>query len=61
MKRILKKKKERLNSELLKSRNHIKNKIPNICMDLSNHLYEKILGEKTKSDPKEFEKVMRDL
>ena len=55
------KKKERLNSELLKSRNHIKNKIPNICMDLSNHLYEKILGEKTKSDPKEFEKVMRDF
>ena len=26
-----------------------------------NDLYEKILGEKEKSDPKEFEKVMRDL
>ena len=55
------KKKERLNSELIKSKNHIKNKIPNICMDLSNHLYEKILGEKTDSDLKEFEKVMREL
>ena len=30
-------------------------------MDLSNDLYEKILGEKTESDPKEFDKVMRDL
>ena len=30
-------------------------------MNLSNDLYEKILGEKTESDPKEFEKVMRDL
>ncbi len=61
MKRILKKKKERLNSELLKSKKDIKNKIPKICMDLSNHLYEKILNEKTESDPKEFDKVMRDL
>ena len=25
-------------------------------MDLSNELYEKILGEKAESDPKEFEK-----
>ena len=55
------KKKERLNSELLKSKKDIKNKIPKICMDLSNHLYEKILNEKTESDPKEFDKVMRDL
>ncbi|MAI28875.1 MAG: hypothetical protein CBC84_000200 [Pelagibacteraceae bacterium TMED124] len=54
-------KKEKLNSELLKSKRDIQNKIPKICMDLSNHLYEKILGEKTESDPKEFEKVMRDL
>jgi F-type H+-transporting ATPase subunit b len=54
-------KKEKLNSELLKSQKDIRNKIPKICMDLSNDLYEKILGEKTKSDPKEFEKVMRDL
>ena len=30
-------------------------------MDLSNNLYEKILGEKMESDPKEFEKVMKDL
>jgi F-type H+-transporting ATPase subunit b len=55
------KKKEKLNSELLKSQKDIRNKIPKICMDLSNDLYEKILGEKTESDPKEFEKVMRDL
>ena len=54
-------KKEKLNSELLKSQKDIRNKIPKICMDLSNDLYEKILGEKTESDPKEFEKVMRDL
>ena len=54
-------KKEKLNSELLKSKKDIENKIPKICMDLSNDLYEKILGEKAKSDPKEFEKVMRDL
>ena len=54
-------KKEKLNSELLKSKKDIRDKIPKICMDLSNDLYEKILGEKEKSDPKEFEKVMRDL
>ena len=54
-------KKEKLNSELLKSQKDIRNKIPKICMDLSNDLYEKILGEKAESDPKEFEKVMRDL
>ena len=54
-------KKEKLNSELLKSKNNIKKSIPKICMDLSNHLYEKILGEKIESDPKEFEKVMKDL
>jgi F-type H+-transporting ATPase subunit b len=54
-------KKEKLNSELLKSQKDIMNKIPKICMDLSNELYEKILGEKAESDPKEFEKVMRDL
>ena len=53
--------KEKLNSELLKSQKDIRNKIPKICMDLSNDLYEKILGEKAESDPKEFEKVMRDL
>ena len=39
----------------------IKKNVPKICMDLSNHLYEKILGEKTESDPKEFEKVIKDL
>ena len=54
-------KKEKLNSELLKSKKDIRNKVPKICMDLSNDLYEKILGEKAESDPKEFEKVMRDL
>ena len=58
MKKILKKK-EKLNSELIKSKNDIKKNVPKICMDLSNHLYEKILGEKTESDPKEFEKVMK--
>ena len=54
-------KKEKLNSKLLKSKKDLKNKIPEICMDLSNQLYEKILEEKTESDPKEFEKVVRDL
>ena len=52
---------EKLNSELLKSKKDIRNKIPKICIDLSNNLYEKILGEKAEGDPKEFEKVMRDL
>ena len=61
MKKTLKKKKEKLNHELLKSKDSIKKNVPKICMDLSNHLYEKILGEKTESDPKEFEKVIKDL
>ena len=61
MKKTLKKKKEKLNNELLKSKNNIKKNVPKICMDLSNQLYEKILGEKTESDPKEFEKVIKDL
>jgi len=30
-------------------------------MDLSNHLYQKILGDKLESDLKEFEKVVKDL
>ena len=55
------KKKDRLNSELLKSKNEIKKKVPKICMELSNHLYQKILGDKIESDPKEFEKVVKDL
>ena len=55
------KKKEKLNHELLKSKDSFKKNVPKICMDLSNHLYEKILGEKTESDPKEFEKVIKDL
>ena len=54
-------KKESLNFELLKAKNDVKKNIPKICMDLSNNLYEKILGEKMESDPKEFEKVMKDL
>ena len=61
MKKTLKKKKEKLNHELLKSKDNIKKNVPKICMDLSNHLYEKILGEKTESDLKEFEKVIKDL
>ena len=55
------KKKDKLNSELLKSKNEIKKKVPKICMELSNHLYQKILGDKIESDPKEFEKVVKDL
>ena len=55
------KKKDKLNSELLKSKNEIRNKIPKICMDLSSHLFQKILGDKIESDPKEFEKVVKDL
>ena len=55
------KKKDKLNSELLKSKNEIRNKIPKICMDLSSHLYQKILGDKIESDPEEFEKVVKDL
>ena len=55
------KKKDKLNSELLKSKNEIRNNIPKICMDLSNHLYQKILGDKIESDLKEFEKVVKDL
>ena len=55
------KKKDKLNSELLKSKNEIRNNIPKICMDLSNHLYQKILGDKLESDLKEFEKVVKDL
>ena len=43
------------------NRKIIKKNVPKICMDLSNQLYEKILGEKTESDPKEFEKVIKDL
>ena len=55
------KKKDKLNSELLKSKNEIRNNIPKICMDLSNHLYQKILGDKIESNLKEFEKVVKDL
>ena len=55
------KKKDKLNSELLKSKNEIRNKIPKICIDLSSHLFQKILGDKIESDPKEFEKVVKDL
>ena len=38
-------KKNKLNSELLESKKEIRNNIPKICMDLSDHLCEKILGE----------------
>ncbi len=55
------KKKIQLSEELFKSKNQFKKKIPEICIDLSDRLYERILGEKSKSTPSDFEKITKDL
>ena len=36
-------------------------KIPGICIDLSDRLYERILGEKSESTSSDFEKITKDL
>ena len=53
-------KKNLLNENLIKSEKEIMKKIPKICMDLSDQLYEKILGEKVKSNMKDFERIIKD-
>ena len=53
-------KKNLLNENLIKSEKKIIEKIPKICMDLSDQLYEKILGQKVKSNIKDFERVIKD-
>ena len=55
------KKKIHLSEELLKSKHLLKKKIPGICIDLSDRLYERILGEKSESTSSDFEKITKDL
>ena len=57
----LEKKKLDFGNDLMKAKQQIDKNIPKICMELSDQLYEKILGEKIRSNAKEFDEAIKDL
>ena len=57
----LEKKKLDFGTDLIKAKEKIDKNIPEICMKLSDQLYEKILGEKIRSNPKEFNEAIKNL
>ncbi len=52
------KKKEKLNDDIEKNKQSILLKLPNLCVVLSDQLYEKIMGEKIKGDISDFKKLI---
>ena len=56
----MKKKKEKLENDIEKNKNLILANFPNLCISLSDSLYEKIMGEKTKGNIDEFNKSLGD-
>ena len=57
---ISKKKKSKLNSDIEKNRKLIINEIPKLCVNLSDNLYEKIMGEKNRAKTSDFKKLIGD-
>ena len=54
------KKKAKLEYDIEKNKDLILSKVPNLCVSLSDSLYEKIMGEKTKGSINEFNKSVGD-
>ena len=57
----LEKKKTDFSNDLMEAKREIEKNIPKISMELSDQLYEKILGEKIKSNVKEFNEAIKNL
>ena len=55
------KKKKELNEKLLNSRNDLAKKIPEICVSLSDQLFEKIMSEKIKGNIKDFNEATKKI
>ena len=53
-------KKSKLNSDIEKNRKLIINEIPKLCVNLSDNLYEKIMGEKNRGNISDFKKLIGD-
>lgn len=54
------KKKDKLEIDVEKNKHLILSKLPKLCVSLSDNLYEKIMGEKTKGNLDEFNKSVGD-
>ncbi len=52
-------KKLNFSKNLISSKKKIEDKIPKICINLSDQLYEKVIGEKIKGTEKEFGEVLK--
>ena len=55
------KKKKELNEKLLDSRNDLVKKVPEICVSLSDQLFEKIMNEKSKGNIKDFNAITKKI
>ena len=53
-------KKSKLNSDIEKNKELISNELPKLCVNLSDNLYEKIMGEKNKGSVSDFKKIIGD-
>ena len=53
-------KKNKLNSDIDENKKMITNELPKLCVDLSDKLYEKIMGEKIKGSVSDFKKIIGD-
>ena len=53
-------KKNKLNSDIEKNKELISKELPKLCVNLSDSLYEKIMGEKNKGNVSDFKKLIGD-
>ena len=53
-------KKNKLNSDIEKNKELITKELPKLCVNLSDNLYEKIMGEKNKGSVSDFKKLIGD-
>ena len=53
-------KKRKLNSDIEKNKEQISKELPELCVSLSDNLYEKIMGEKKKGSITDFKKLIGD-
>ena len=53
-------KKNKLNSDIEKNEELISNELPKLCVNFSDNLYEKIMGEKNKGSVSDFKKIIGD-
>ena len=51
-------KKSKLNADIEKNKELISNELPKLCVNLSDNLYEKIMGEKNKGSISDFKKLI---